>query len=79
MFVATCFSIQMFSNHWLIDSSCTNYVTFDKSLFRTLQCTKVAKVKIGNGDYIAVKGKGIVAITTNSSTKIISDVLMYLI
>ncbi|KAJ6416963.1 hypothetical protein OIU84_002780 [Salix udensis] len=33
MFVATCFSVQTTSDHWLIDSGCTNHMTFDKSLF----------------------------------------------
>jgi hypothetical protein len=50
-------------------------MTFDKSLFRTLQSTKVAKVRIGNGDCITAKGKGTVVITTNSGTKSIYDVL----
>ena len=75
MFVATCFSVQTSSNHWLIDSGCTNHMTFNKSLFRNLQTTEVAKVRIGNGDCIAAKGKGTIAITTNSGTKTISDVL----
>jgi hypothetical protein len=50
-------------------------MSFDKSLFRNLQTTKVAKVRIGNGDCITAKGKGTIAITTNSGTKTISDVL----
>ena len=62
-------------DHWLIDNGCTNHMTFDKSLFKTLQSTKVANVRIGNGDCIAAKGKGTVAITTNSHTKTISYVL----
>jgi hypothetical protein len=78
MFVATCFSVQTSSDHWLIDSGCTNHMTFDKSLFRNLQTTEVAKVRIGNGDCIATKGKGTIAITTNSGTKTISDVLYVL-
>jgi hypothetical protein len=73
--VATCFSVQTSSDHWLIDSGCTNHMTFDKSLFRTLQSTEVAKVRIGNGDCITTKGKGTVAITTNSGIKTIFDVL----
>jgi len=79
MFIATCFSIQNSSDHWLIDSGCTNYMTFDKSLFRTLQSTEIAKVRIGNGDCITAKRKGTIAIITHLGTKTISDVLMYLI
>jgi hypothetical protein len=79
MFVAMCFSVQTSSNHWLIDNGCTNHMAFDKSLFKTLQSTEVAKVKFENGDCIAAKGKGTIVITTNSGTKTIFDVLMYLI
>ena len=50
-------------------------MTFDKSLFRTLQSTEVAEVIIGNGDCITVKGKRTISIITNSSTKTISDVV----
>ena len=50
-------------------------MTFDKSLFRNLQPTDVAKVRIGNGECIEAKGKGTIAITTNSGTKTIADVL----
>jgi hypothetical protein len=50
-------------------------MTSNKSLFRTLQSTEVAKVIIGNGDCIAAKEKGMIAITTNSGTKTISDIL----
>jgi len=43
-------------------------MTFDKSLFRTLQSIEVARVRIGNGDCIVAKGKGTIVITTNSGT-----------
>jgi hypothetical protein len=75
MFVASCFSVQTTSDHWLIDSGCTNHMTPDRSLFRTLQSIEVAKVRIGNGACIAAKGKGTIAITTKSGTKTISEVL----
>ena len=45
MFVATCFLVQTTSNHYLIDNGCINHMTFDKSLFRTLQPIVVAKVE----------------------------------
>jgi hypothetical protein len=50
-------------------------MTFDKSLFRTLQSIEVARVRIGNGDCIVAKGKRTIVITTNSGTETISDVL----
>jgi len=75
MFVATCFSTRSSSECWLIDSGCTNHMTFDRTLFKDLQSTEISKVRIGNGDYISTKGKGTIAIATNSGTKTISDVL----
>jgi hypothetical protein len=50
-------------------------MTFDRTLFKDLQSTEISKVRIGNGDYISVKGKGTIAIATNSGTKTILDVL----
>jgi len=75
MFIAMCFSIQNSSDNWFIGSGCTNHMTFDKSLFRTLQSIEVARVRIGNGDCIVAKGKRTIVITTNSGTETISDVL----
>lgn len=53
-------------------------MTYDITLFKELKPTGVTKVKIGNGSYIPAKGKGTIAITTNSGTKIISDILYVL-
>lgn len=75
MFVATCFSTKVSSESWVIDSGCTNHMTFDKTLFKELKATAMTKVRIGNGGYIAAKGKGTIAMTTSSGTKTISDVL----
>ncbi|XP_019229463.1 PREDICTED: uncharacterized protein LOC109210495 [Nicotiana attenuata] len=75
LFVATCFMGSSSSDSWLIDSGCTNHMTNDETLFRELDRSATSKVKIGNGDYIAVKGKGTVAFETYSGTKTISDVL----
>ena len=47
----------------------------DRTLFKDFQSTEISKVRIGNGDYISAKGKGTIAIATNSGTKTISDVL----
>jgi hypothetical protein len=60
---------------WLIDSGYTNHMTNDKKLFRDLRPIDTTKVKIGNGDYISVKGKGTITITSTAGTKTISDVL----
>ena len=73
--MATSFSTSSSSECWLIDSDCTNHMTYDRTLFKELKPTEVTKVRIGNGDYISTKGKGTISITTSSGTKMISDVL----
>lgn len=58
LLVTTCFAASnISSNLWLIDSGCTNHMTNDKKLFKELDKSIVSKVKIGNGDFIPVKGK----------------------
>jgi len=58
LFVASYFSTNNNSNDsWLIDSGCTNHMTNNHDLFKELDGTAISKVKIGNGDYIDVKGK----------------------
>ena len=69
IFVATCFSMASNSECWLIDSGCTNHMTYDKFAFKDLQPIDVLKIKIGNGDYIQAKGKGTISISTSSSAK----------
>ena len=75
LFVATCFSGIESSEGWLIDSGCTNHMKHDKALFKELRSTNKSKVRIGNGQYIAVEGKGTIAILSCSGTKFIYDVL----
>ncbi|XP_071926067.1 uncharacterized protein [Coffea arabica] len=63
LFVATCFASNNSSTEtWLIDSGCTHHMAYDESIFRKLDKLQIFKVRIGNGDYIKVKGKGSVAI-----------------
>ena len=50
-------------------------MTYDQGLFRELDKTTVSKVRIGNGEYISVRGKGTIAIESLSSLKLILDVL----
>jgi hypothetical protein len=51
-------------------------MTYDRELFRELDEKVLSKVKIGNGAYIEVKGKGTVAIEGPTGLKLISDVLL---
>ena len=50
-------------------------MTHNASLFTELGKFFYSKVRVGNGELVEVKGKGVIAIETPSSTKYISDVL----
>jgi len=58
----------------LIDSGYTNHMTNNRDLLKELVRTAIFKVKIRNGDYIDVKGKGIVVLNNLFGLKYISDV-----
>ncbi|XP_049352008.1 uncharacterized protein LOC125816445 [Solanum verrucosum] len=74
LFVATCFSTKKF-DFWMIDSDCTNHMTYERNPFKEFIPMENKKVRIGNGDCNPAKGKWSVSIKTNLGTKIISDVL----
>ena len=73
--MATCFASDLTSETWLIDSGCTHHMSHAKGMFVKLDKNHSSKVKIGNGDYIKVKGIGDIAIDVGSGRKIISNVL----
>ncbi|KAE8666818.1 hypothetical protein F3Y22_tig00112491pilonHSYRG00346 [Hibiscus syriacus] len=75
LFVASCFATSIANESWLIDSGCTNHIRHDIELFKELNKAVVSQVRIGNGDFIAVKGKGTIAIESSLGTKLIQDVL----
>ncbi|CAL5401670.1 unnamed protein product [Camellia sinensis] len=75
LFVPSCYASESSNEHWLVESGCTNHMTYDKELFRELDRTKISKVKVGNGEFIEVRCKGIVAIESVLGTKLITDVL----
>ncbi|RVX19445.1 Retrovirus-related Pol polyprotein from transposon TNT 1-94 [Vitis vinifera] len=75
LFVASCFSSQDSYNAWLIDSGCTHHMCHNATIFKDLDKTYNSTVKVGNGGYVDVKGRGTIAIKTNSGIKLIFDVL----
>lgn len=75
MFTASCFAASLTRRSWLVDSGCTHHMTYDDKSFTKLDRTFCTRVRIGNGDYIAVKGKGDVIIDGPEGAKLISDVL----
>ena len=78
LFVALCFIVNNSIESWLIDSGCTNHMTYDKELFKRLDITAISKVRIRNRACPVVNGKGTVAIKGNTSLKLIFDVLYVL-
>ena len=75
LFVATCFTSMSSTNRWLINNGCLNHMTHNKSLFKEWCEITSSMVRVGNGKYIAVKGKGTIAILTYHGTKSITNVL----
>ncbi|XP_020263298.1 uncharacterized protein LOC109839281 [Asparagus officinalis] len=60
---------------WLIDSGCTNHMTSDKKLFRNLDKSIKSRVRIRNGEYLAVEGRGTMAMKSCPGIKLIFDVM----
>ncbi|XP_012448542.1 uncharacterized protein LOC105771679 [Gossypium raimondii] len=60
---------------WLVDSGCTNYMTCDEKLFKDIDRLLKSRVRIGNGEYLEVKGKSTVVIESCARTNLILDVL----
>ncbi|RVW47902.1 Retrovirus-related Pol polyprotein from transposon TNT 1-94 [Vitis vinifera] len=59
----------------LLESGCTHHMCHNATTFKDLDKTYNSMLKIGNGGYVDVKGRGTVVVKTNSSIKLISDVL----
>jgi hypothetical protein len=70
-----CNTVEVNNSSWLIDSGCTNHMTAYLSLFKDLDKSYVSKVRIGNGEYVKVEGKGAIEVETMSGTKTLKNVL----
>ena len=73
--MVSCFATSSSLETWLIDSGCTNHMTYDQGLFKEIDKTSTSKVRIGNRAYLVVKGKGTVEIEGHTGLKLISNVL----
>jgi len=49
---------------WLIDSGCSNHMTYNKSLFTKLSEAPIPHVELGNGDKAAIMGSGTITMKT---------------
>ncbi|KAK8267774.1 hypothetical protein V6Z12_D11G021600 [Gossypium hirsutum] len=77
VFAVLCSAAQeRFSSGWLLDSGCTNHMTPDAAIFKSLDRSCRTKVKIGNEHFIQAEGKGDVLICTPTGAKVISNVLL---
>jgi len=70
-----CTTTKVNDSSWLIDSGCTNHMTEYLSLFKDLDKSYLSKVKIGNGDYVKVEGKGAIEVETMLGTKLLKNML----
>ncbi|XP_017617942.1 uncharacterized protein LOC108462512 [Gossypium arboreum] len=71
-------ALKKVSNDWLLDSGCTNHMSSDAAIFKSLDRNCKSKVKVGNNHFIKAEGKGDVVICTPTGNKIISNVLLVL-
>ena len=54
---------------WLLDSSCSNHMTGNKSLFSSLDSSSVTNIKLGNDFLIPTKGKVTIPLLTKQNEK----------
>ncbi|XP_016676554.1 uncharacterized protein [Gossypium hirsutum] len=58
VFAVSCSAAQKkVSKGWLLDSGCTNYMSPDVAIFKSLEKSCKTKVKVGNGHFIKAEGK----------------------
>ena len=73
--MASCFASIVSTKELLIDRGFKSHKTHDKDLSKEVKLTEVTKFRIGHGCYIQRKGLGTITIETQSSAKVISNVL----
>ncbi|KAA3479300.1 pleiotropic drug resistance protein 3-like [Gossypium australe] len=77
VFVVSCSATRRkITKGWLIDSGCTNHMTPNETIFKSIDRSFSTRVKVGNGHYIKIKGKRDVLIDTPTGTKLVSNVLL---
>ena len=57
------------SDLWLLDSSCSNHMTGNKSLFSSMDSSVVTNINIGDDSLVPTKGKGIIHVLTKKTEK----------
>ena len=54
---------------WLLDSSCNNHMTSNKSPFSSLYSYVVTNIKLGDDFLVPAKGKGFIHVLTKQNEK----------
>ncbi|KAI4346126.1 hypothetical protein L6164_013204 [Bauhinia variegata] len=67
--------VEKHKNVWYLDNRCSNHITRDKEAFIDMDSSFSLEVKLGNGEYIEVKGKESIDITTKQGGRTIHDIL----
>jgi transposase InsO family protein len=75
LFFACQKATQEYTNVWYLDSGCSNHMTGDKDAFIDIVPSFGSKVKLGNGEYVEVEGKGSIGVATKKGGKVIHDTL----
>ena len=66
LFMANGDSDQAPSSIWVVDSGCSNHITWKKELFKDLDESLKHTVTLGDNNKVQVEGKGSLAITANN-------------
>lgn len=61
---------------WLVDSGTTSHIARDEIWFTQLDKRTSTEVRLGGGDFLQTKGKGIVTVMTETGKMTIRDVLL---
>jgi len=75
LFFACHNATQEYKNVWYLDSGCSNHMTGDKEAFIVIDPSFGSKVKLGNGEFVEVEGKGNIRVATKQGCKVIHDTL----
>jgi len=75
LLATSCVTTNKSTKCWLINSACINHMIHDRKLFKRLNKSNISKVRIGNGEQLALTGRRTIAIKIPSGVKLISYVL----
>ena len=67
------------SNSWLIDSGCTNHMTYRFEIFTSINNSVRIPIKMGNGNIVNSEGKGTIGINTIKGLNIYMMFFMFLL